>query len=117
MVPYYHLIAANVRACLSPNCDLSDPEDCCLQFEGVAAKLIYDRPGEPGPGEVMNVYVSKAHIKRAVIERDDATLTPNEVKQHRSEVESSMLQGLHTWSKYKRFSRRPRNRGTQHYRL
>ena len=44
-VPYYHIIAANVRAGLPPNSELNDPEDACLEFEGAAATLIYGRAG------------------------------------------------------------------------
>ena len=81
VVPYYHIIATNIRAGLPPNLEFKDSEDCRLQFEGVAATLIYGRPGEPGVGEAVNIYVSKAHIQIAVIEDDDDILSSAEVKQ------------------------------------
>ena len=69
IVPFYHLISANVDAGLAPNYQLIDEEGCRLYFEGPAAKLIHNIPRVPDEGEVMLIYISKDSVRRTVIEK------------------------------------------------
>ena len=46
--------------------------------------------------------------KKAVIERDSDLLTPDEVREHKAEIETAMVKELATWKQFGCFSRRPR---------
>ena len=49
-----------------------------------------------------------AHDKKAVIERDTDLLTPQEIAQHRDQVNAAIHAELLTWIKFKCFERTPR---------
>jgi len=46
--------------------------------------------------------------RRAVVQRDDDVLTPEQVNENWAEVEQAMQKELQTWAKLKCFSRKPR---------
>ena len=55
----------------------------------------------PEEGEVMLIYIRKDSVRRTVIEREDDTLSPLEIRHRKAEVEAAMLQELKTWANYK----------------
>ncbi len=59
---------------------------------------------------MLRVYINK-ELKRAVIQRDDDTLTAEEIREHKDEVDAAMLQELLTWAKHNCFSREARRNG------
>ena len=113
----YHLIAANVRAGLPPNFALDEEEPYVeLMYEGPAWKLAWQEElphQEPDEGShlVTRMYLSKHKVvgqKKVSVERDDALLTPEEVKQHWQEVLAAIQKELETWVDMECISRKPR---------
>ena len=105
----YHVTAANVRAGLDPNHGIDDePEYVEVHYQGDPAKPLHNRPCAPKKGEILvqRLYVTGA--RSAVVQRDDDTPTPEELKLHTKEVAASMLSELKTWARLKCFSRRNR---------
>ena len=106
----YHICAANARAGLSH--DYSHDDDCiALEYEGAAYTLAWHgREGqvpsptqitEPQSGEVLScqIYYKGKHQgkKQLVVQRDDANLTSDDVKNHWGEVASAIQKELETW--------------------
>ena len=110
----YHIVAANVRAGLSPDHNIDEDIDCVeLYFEGDAYKLAYQGgrpdPVTPGANEVLLVQdFFKKTNKKVVVERDDANLTKDEEQKHWPEVAAAIQKELETWVKYKCVSRKKR---------
>ena len=108
-----HVIAANVRAGLDPNHGTNDePEYAEVYYQGDSAKLVHNRPRVPKRSEtpVQHLYFTGA--RRAVVQRDVGTLTPEELKFNAQEVAASMLSELKTWARSP-----PSCGGKEHYRL
>ena len=109
IVENYHIMAANQRAGLPVlhGCNTED-DHVELLFYGHASKLIHERERAPLPGEVLTLRVYTAGPRRVVVQRDDDTLTAEELRTHAKEVAAAMLKELLTWAKLKCFSRRKR---------
>ena len=91
----YHVTAANVRAGFDPNHGTNDePEHVEVYYQGDPAKLVHNRPRAPKKGEILVQRLYLTGARRAVVQRDDDTLTPEELKIHAQEVAASMLSGL-----------------------
>ena len=109
IVQNYHVTAANVRAGLDPNHGINEePEYVEVFYQGDSAKLVYNRPCAPKKGEILVQRLYLTGARRAVVQRDDDTLTPEELKLYAREVAASMLSELKTWARLKCFSRRNR---------
>jgi len=106
----YHVVAANMRAGLPSDCCLHGTDDYTeVYYEGDTWKLLSEVPRPPQEGEVVVLRVSYGDAtRRAVVKRDDDTLTAAEIEQHKDEVDAAMLQELRTWSKFTCFSRKLR---------
>ena len=105
----YHVTAANVRAGLDPNHGIDDePEHVEVYYQVDPAKLLHNRPCAPKKGEILFQRLYLTGARRAVVQRDDDTLTPEELKLHAKEVAASMLTELKTWARLNCFSRRNR---------
>ena len=95
----YHVTAANVRAGLDPNHGINDePEYVEVYYQGDSAKLLHNRPCAPKKGEILVQRLYLTGARRAVVQRDDDTLTPEELKLHAKEVAASMLSELNLGS-------------------
>ena len=105
----YHITAANRRANLPLNhgCD-EEPDYVEIFYAGLATKLVYNRERTPVEGEVLVQRLYLTGARRAVVQRDDDTLTSEELKTHAKEVAAAMLKELLTWAKLKCFSRKKR---------
>ena len=104
-----HVTAANVRAGLDPNHGMNDePEYVEVYYQGDSAKFVHNRPCAPKKGEILVQHLYLTGARRAVVQRDDDTLTPEILKHHAKEVVASMLSELKTWARLKCFSRRNR---------
>ena len=109
IVHNYHVIAANARAGIDLNHGINDEAEYVeVYYQGDSAKLVHNRTRAPGIGEVLVQRLYLTGARRAVVQRDDDTLTPEELKAHASEVAASMLSELKTWARLKCFSRRNR---------
>ena len=105
----YHVTAASVRAGLDPNHGIDDePEYVEVYYQGGSAKLLHNRPCAPKKGEILVQRPYLTGARRAVVQRDDDTLTPAELKLHAKKVAASMLSELKTWARLTCFSRRNR---------
>ena len=109
IVHNYHIIAANQRAGL-PLTDGCNVEETFVEihFAGTATKLVHARPREPRVGEIIVQQIFLTGVRRTVVQRDDDTLTAEELRIHAKEVAAAMLKELLTWAKLKCFSRRLR---------
>ena len=109
IVHNYHIIAANQRAGL-PLTDGCHIEETFVEihFAGTATKLVHARPREPRVGEIIVQQIFLTGVRRTVVQRDDDTLTAEELRIHAKEVAAAMLKELLTWAKLKCFSRRLR---------
>ena len=95
----YHVTAANVRAGLDPNHGINDgPEYVEAYYQGDPAKLLHNRPCATKKGEMIVQRLYPTGARRAVVQRDDDTLTPEELKLHAKEVVASMLSELNLGS-------------------
>ena len=95
----YHVTAANVRASLDPNHGINDePEYVEVYYQGDSAKPVHNRPCAPKKGEILVQHLYLTGARRAVVQRDDDTLTPEELKLHAKEVAASMLSELNLGS-------------------
>ena len=110
LVECYHIMAANVRAGLAPTFHLAEePEYVEVYYEGDTWKLLAGIATPPAAGEVVVLRVAtKEGTRRAVVQRDDDTLTAEEKVKHRREVEAAMLAELKTWAKFGCISRKSR---------
>ena len=100
---------ANVRAGLDPNHGINDePEYVEAYYQGDPAKLVHNRFRAPKKGEILVQHLYLTGPRRAVVQRDDDTLTPEELKLYAQEVAASMLSEFKTWARLKCFSRRNR---------
>eukprot|EP00972_Heterocapsa_arctica_P076832 11332201-Heterocapsa_arctica.AAC.1 len=88
-------------------CDVKE-EDVEVHYKGNATKLIHQRPRAPKPDEVLVQRIYVSGVRRAVVQRDDDSLTAEELRTHAKEVASSMLSELKTWANINSFSRRRR---------
>ena len=110
VISNYHVLAANARADLPLDYDMSLNEEYTeVYFTGDTWKLLDDVATPPVEGEVavLRVYLSQDK-KKTVIQKDDDILTREEIIKHKDEVEAAMLQELETWAKFKCFSRKLR---------
>lgn len=108
---YYHVVAANIRAGIPPMTALEpfDPDTVEVYFEDETWKLLSDVERAPCQDECVILLINKnTNVKRAVIKRQDDTLTKEEIEKHRKEVDSAMKEELLTWMKHKCFSRKQR---------
>ena len=106
---HYHVIAANIQAGLDPNHGTNDePEYVEAYYQGDSAKLVHNRPCAPKKGQILVQRLYLTGARRAVVQRDDDILTPEELKLYAQEVAASMLSELTTWARQKCFSRRNR---------
>ena len=81
----YRVTAANVRAGLDPNHGVDDePEYVEVYYQGDSAKLVHNRPCAPKNCEILVQHLYLTGACRAVVQRDDDTLTPEELKTLRS---------------------------------
>jgi len=111
LIENYHVMCANQRADLPLAHDL-EPEVEFVEvfYEDSSWKLLTDVPRPPKEDEVVVLQINlKDQVKRAVVIRDDASLTPEEIKTHAKEVEAAQLSELKTWAKFKCFSRKSRH--------
>ena len=91
----YHVIAANVRAGLDPKRGTNDePEFAEVYFQGDSAKPVHNRLRAPEKGEILVQSLYLTGARRAVVQRDDDTLPPEELKVHAREVAASRLPEL-----------------------
>ena len=94
-----HVTAANARAGLDPNHGINDePEYVEVYYQGDSAKLLHNRPCAPKKGEILAPRLYLTGVRRVVVQRDDDTLTPEELKLHAEEVAASMLSELNLGS-------------------
>ena len=56
--------------------------------------------------------IGPSQTKQAVIDKEDRTFTPQQIKSKWPEVQAAMMKELQTWAKLKCFSRRPRKGAT-----
>ena len=69
-----------------------------VYYKGDPAKLVHDRPCAPKKGDILVQRLYLTGARRAVVQRDDDTLTPEELKLHAQEVAASMLSELNLGS-------------------
>jgi len=124
----YHITAYNVRREVEPEIDVDAEEEYLeIYYKGDMAKLpqlsMEDREGFPGKDEYLVEKVFRAlpektprtskhknkQFKKAVVDRADHILTPQETKDHWPEVIAAMKKELETWVKLKCISRKPRD--------
>ena len=74
--------------------------DLCKCVEGLSRMPLID--------EHVEVRMYETHSRKAVIERSDDLLTPEEIHDNASSVTQAILDELKTWQGYKCFRRRPR---------
>ena len=67
-----------------------------------------DLPKQPERGEIVLLQMGHNQVRQVVVKRDDDLLTPEQLKEHWTEVQKAMLAELQTWNKLECFSRRPR---------
>ena len=60
------------------------------------------------PDEQLVLKVETNSTRRAVVQRDDDVLSPQQVNEHWPEIEGAMLKELQTWAKLQCFSRKPK---------
>ena len=60
------------------------------------------------PDEQLVLKVETNNTRRAVVQRDDDVLSPQQVNAHWKEIEDAMLKELQTWAKLQCFSRKPK---------
>lgn len=63
---------------------------------------------EPKEEDIVELRCYESHVRKAVIDRQDNLMTPEEIKQNAEECYKAMLRELQTWSELKCFQRRPR---------
>ena len=113
----YYVAAANVRAGLGPNQGANDePEYVEVYYQGDSAKPVHNRPCAPKKGEILVQRSYFTGARRAVVQRDDDALTPEELKLHAKEVAAPMLSELNMGSP-KMFQSSQSCDGKEHYRL
>ena len=71
-----------------------EPEYVEVYYQGGSAKLVYNRPCAPKQGEILVQRLYLTGARRAVVQRDDDTLTPEELKLYAREVAAPMLSEL-----------------------
>ena len=112
----YHVLAANHRAGLPRSYGPEQHDDYVeLYFDGPAYKLAYQGNEEsiitPSEGEqLVTIYASKHKPgqKRVVVDREDSTLSTQEVHSHWPEAAAAIQKELETWEKLNCFSRKLR---------
>ena len=93
------MIAASARAGVDPNHGINDEAEYVeVYYQGDSAKLVHNRTRVPGKGEVLVQRLYPTGARRAVVQRDDDTLTSEELKAHASQVAASMPSELNLGS-------------------
>ena len=112
-----HVTAAKVRAGLDPNYGIDDePEYVEVYCQGDSAKLVHNRPCAPEKCEILVQRLYLTGARRAVVQRDDDTCTPEELKLYAQEVAASMPSELNLGSP-KMLQSSQSCDGKEHYRL
>ena len=112
----FHVLAANHRAGLPRSHGPEQHDDHVeLYFDGPAHKLAYqgdeDSVITPSEGEQLVTIYARKHKpgqKRIVVDREDSTLSTQEVHSHWPDVAAAMQKELETWAKLNCFSRKLR---------
>ena len=68
-----------------------EPEYFEAYHQGDPAKLVHNRQCAPKKGELLVQHLYLTGARRAVVQRDDDTFTPEELKLHAQEVAAPML--------------------------
>ena len=79
-----------------------------LEIHGDLCKCVEGLERLPGEGEHVELRMYEAHTRKAVIDRTDDLLTPDEVRERGAEVTQAILSELRTWQGFGCFRRRPR---------
>ena len=101
----YQAFGADTEEYGKPDIDVNGNTYHEIMFPDDTAKLIADAPAPPGYSTRLRIYPA---VKRAVVERDDDILTPNELQQHKKLVLAGIREELISWIKHKCFERKPR---------
>ena len=83
-------------------------EKVYIEFPAEFGKLLEDTEHDVDEGQVYAMSSDAVTRKKVIVSRDSDLLTPQEIKDHASEVAQAMLKELATWQKYNCFARRPR---------
>ena len=86
-------------------------------YQGDSTKLVHNRSRAPKKGEILVQRLYLTGASRAVVQREDDTLTPEELKLYAQEVAASMLSELKTWGSPKMLQSSQSCDGRGHYRL
>ena len=101
----YHTFGADTSYYGAPETDEHGNTYHEIEFPDHTAKLILDTPPPPGYTAKLRVYEA---VKRAVVEREDDTLTQDELIKHKTLVLSGIREELISWIKHECFVRKPR---------
>ena len=118
--PVEHLLATTGCLMTSDPLPVSDDalsDSVTLEVPYPTSNLLSDGGPRAGPdqrvvytmfGSATTVYKVETNMtRRAVVQRDDDVLTPQQLDEHWPEVEQAMLKELQTWAKLKCFRRKP----------
>ena len=79
-----------------------------VYYQGYSAKFVHNRPCAPKKGEILVQRLYLTGARGAVVQRDDDTLTPEELKLRAQEVAASVLSAFKIWARLTCFSHRSR---------
>ena len=108
-----HQIEAYVAACHNElEVPLLDADELgayvALEVYGDYCKCVEGLSRMPSENEHVEIRMYEAHTRKAVIDRTDDLLTPEEVQQNAAEVTQAVMNELKTWQGFKCFRRRAR---------